>query len=92
MTITAEIDTETLPPEEAREIAAMVETADFFELPKALVTSAPGADRFQYELAVSDEGRSHAVSLNDGAVPERLRPLLNRLSRIARPARNGSKR
>lgn len=82
----ATVDTESLPAEEARELEEMVEAADLFNLPPAIATPTPGADRFNYKLTVTDEGRQHAVEVSEPSVPTKLQPLLQRLAKIARSA------
>ena len=45
--------------------------------------SAPGADRFQYELRLTRGGSTRALTLREGAIPADLRPLLDRLTHAA---------
>jgi hypothetical protein len=79
------IDSATLPPEEARAWADLVDRAGFFSQP-AQGPSAPGADRRQFEVTVEDADRRHTVHLLEGAVPPGLKPLLQRLQQAAREA------
>lgn len=83
-TIACSLDTETLPPDEARELRELVEEADFFSLPESTPGSAAQADQFSYKIMVESEGRSHTVTTSDDAAPSALVPLLDRLSRAAR--------
>jgi hypothetical protein len=39
-----------------------------------------GADRFQYELRLTRDGRTRALTLREGAIPADIRPLLDRLT------------
>jgi hypothetical protein len=39
-----------------------------------------GADRFQYELRVTRGGETRAATLHEGAIPEEIRPLIDRLT------------
>ena len=80
----ATVHTESLSPEEARELHEMVDAAGFFDLPAALTTARPGADRFQYRLTVESGARQHTIETNDGSAPQALQPLLRRLTAIAR--------
>ena len=41
---------------------------------------AAGADRFQYDLTLVRGGERRSVRLREGAVPDALRPVLDRLS------------
>jgi hypothetical protein len=87
MRITATVDTESLSPEEARDLHEMVDTAGFFDLPTAITTPTPGADRFHYKLTVETEGRRHTVDVAEAAVPKALQPLLQQLTAFARSSR-----
>ncbi len=87
MRMTATVNTESLSSEEARDLHEMVEAAGFFDLPAVITTPTPGADRFHYKLTVEAEGRQHTVEMGEAAVPEALRPLLQRLTAMARSAR-----
>jgi hypothetical protein len=83
MRITATIDTESLPADEAAELRQLVESAGFFDLPPT-ISSTTGADQFTYVLTVESESRQHRVEVKDGGVPPSLRPLLQRLTSLAR--------
>ncbi len=77
------VDTDDLPVEEANELRQLVETAHFFALPPTLKSTA-GADRFVYKLTVEAEVRQHSVEVGEGAAPDSLRPLIDRLTTLAR--------
>lgn len=81
------LDTESLSPDEARELADMVDVASFFDLPTVIAAPTPGADRFHYTLTVVDAGRHHRVEMGETAVPDALWPLLRRLTALARSSR-----
>jgi hypothetical protein len=89
MRVAATIDTETLPPDEARAVREMVGAARFFDLPAKITSPTPGADQFQYRLTVEAEGRKHTVEVGDASAPEALQPLLRRLTLLARSPRGG---
>ena len=80
----AAIDTETLPPDDARALQDLVAEADFFRLPARLVSPAPGADRFQYRITVESGGQRRTLEAGEAALPETLRSLVERLTQIAR--------
>jgi Emfourin len=60
----AALDTEQLEPDAAAEIERLVHQMGFFELPGVLPGS-DGADRFRYEVSVTDGGREHTVVYAD---------------------------
>jgi hypothetical protein len=84
----AVVDTATLPPEEAQDLARLVEQIDFAAL-AARTRSEPsaggrGADRFQYDVDVARGGQRHRFSVRDGAVPPEVAPLLTSVLAHAR--------
>jgi hypothetical protein len=83
MRVTATIDTDSLPADEAAELLQLVESAGFFDLPTT-IPSTVGADQFTYQLTVQSESRQHRVEVREGGVPPSLRPLLQRLTSLAR--------
>jgi hypothetical protein len=60
--------------EEAAEVERLLD-----ELPAA--DPPRGADRFQYELRVTRGDRTRSVTLHEGAIPDAIRPLIDRLTR-----------
>ena len=84
MRVTATVETDSLPPDDARELGDMVDESGFFNLPAAF-TSLPGEpDRFQYKLTIENEGRRHTVDMAESNAPDSIRPLLRRLMTLAR--------
>jgi hypothetical protein len=89
---TFSLEVESLPPEEAQELETLVESADFFSLPEQIVSDPPGADRFHYTITVETGDRRHRVSAGETALPENLRPLVEKLGKLSRAARYRSNR
>lgn len=87
MTVTASLNTDSLPEEESRRVCQLVEDAGFFDLPDTLRDSAPRPDGFDYEITIAAGDRSHTVVTRDGSAPSTLVPLLDWLSRAARRRR-----
>lgn len=82
-----EVDTESLPADEAVSLREMVTAASFFELPEpeakdGALFSFP--DQFQYKLVVESAQVKYTVETSDSAVPDSLRPLLRRLTIMTR--------
>ena len=75
--LSRDIGSSDLTPEEGSELNRLVDASHFFDLPSELRASNPGADRFHYKLTLKNGARQHTVALDDAAVPENLRPLLN---------------
>jgi hypothetical protein len=83
------VDTDKLPADEADGLKRMVDAADFFLLPATLKESR-GADQFTYRLTVEARDRRHTVEVSESAVPDSLRPLIQRLATLARSAPRSS--
>lgn len=80
-TVRGSLDSEALPPEEAREVTALVDAlVDSPTLP-GLHGGLGGAvrDGFRYELSVQRGEQTWQLSLADSTVGPDLRPLLTRL-------------
>lgn len=78
------LDTESLPPEEARRLLEMVESSGFFNLPAKFPAPRSGADYFLYRVIVEDKGKKHTVEVSEPSVPAELRPLLKSLTTYAK--------
>lgn len=78
------LDTAGMSRDEAAEIEALVHQSEFFDLSSGDVSESRGADRFQYHIKVAVVNRrAHVVTIQEQAVPDRLRPLLARLTAMA---------
>jgi hypothetical protein len=81
---THSVSTDQLPEEEARQVSELVQKAGFYELPATIRSTQAGADRFQYDITVESERGAHKVTVDEGAVPSQLRPLLDWIKKSAR--------
>ena len=82
--LTAALDTEMLPPEEADRLRRLIAAASFFDQPTSRRSSIREADRFQYRVRVEDGDRIKTVEMDESSVPEAFRPLLDYLIDSAR--------
>ncbi len=84
--VSTEIDTNRIPPEQALSLLEKVDYSDFFCLPQT-VSGGPeslfGADRLCYKVTVEVAGVKHTVETSDESAPEELQPLLRELSQYA---------
>lgn len=80
MTRTTNIDTANLAPNEANQVSQLVNQASFFELPQLITCATSQSDRFEYTLTVEDNGKQHAVTVNESAIPSNLKPLIDWLN------------
>ena len=84
--VSATIDLDDLPDEQADLLGELLDEADFFELPADLTRPAM-PDAFTYNITVSSDERQHSVRVSDATAPDDLRPLLEELSKQARMRR-----
>ena len=77
------VDTAELTIEEAQEWEQTLTAAGFFNLPASLETDI-GADRLIYKMTVVTAEQEHTALCTDEDAPEELRPLLRRLTIMAR--------
>ena len=79
-------DTNTLPEEQAQELAELVESSGVFDLQQEDVNlnAAVGrTDVISYRLSLNDGDRQITLWLNDLTAPASLRPLLSYLRKLA---------
>ncbi len=85
LNINTAVDTKTLPDtEEATTLEQLIEETQFFDLPENLNKQGKGADQFSYTLRVETPEQAHTVHTTDMTAPDSLRPLLSRLTYLAR--------
>ncbi len=75
------LDSETLPPRQARRLDLLLRKSRFFELPMRMAPDFPEPDRFLYRLTVESEQGTHTIEISEAALTDDLRPLLDFLSR-----------
>jgi len=78
------VSDESLNEEERSRLAELVANAHFFDQPAEIRRTTPGADQYQYSIAIDSNGHSHEVNVDEGAVPAELKPLLGWLQSAAR--------
>jgi hypothetical protein len=76
-----ELNLNSLPISEVRNITRLVEEAQFFDLPENLVRNFQ-PDEYQYTITVDAGITYHTVRTNDSTMPSSLRPLIKELSTI----------
>jgi len=85
MVTSTSVDTQLLPPNEAKEIQRLIENSHFFEFPsqppQSSKTTKGAADYFTYKITVQDDKREHSVQLNDINMEPNIKPLIDFLIR-----------
>ncbi len=84
ISLTARVDSEKLAADEAKALEQKVNDASFFDLPEQIKPASPGADMFEYSVTISSPPRTHTVVVSETVVPEKMRPLLDHLTNLAR--------
>lgn len=80
------IDLDDLPLDQAGTLHRLLDDANFFTLTEDPPTR-PIPDGFQYVLTVETENTRHTVRTTDVTMPASLRPLIDKLSQLARAQR-----
>ena len=79
----AQIDTTALAPHEAQNMARLIADADVPGIAEPTISVKGAADRFQYTLTLEDGPRTHALTFQEENTPQRVRPLLDAVWRLA---------
>ena len=83
LSVQTELDTSSLPPDQAEAIENMLVEANFFDLPSDL-TQVDTADRFTYELTVVSEDTEHTVCFSEQDAPLEINMLVRHLTLMSR--------
>ncbi len=81
--IDADIDLNQIPEDESRELMRLITENNFFKIPQNLIAQAVH-DEYEYTVTVEAGNTHHTIHTSDSAAPESLRPLLEKLSALAR--------
>jgi hypothetical protein len=73
LTVTAEVDSETLTTKEAKELKELVERAFPLDQPKKKKATMP--DQFEYEFVIEDDGKARKYRVNDETINDEMRAL-----------------
>ncbi len=84
ISLSVTLDTDELPAEVSGQLHNLINAVSFFDQPDSLRSAMPGADRFHYEIKAEVEGRVKTIQIDESAVPEIFRPLLDHLIELAR--------
>jgi len=86
--IDTDIDLNKIPEDESQEVMRLITETNFFKIPQNLIAQATH-DEFEYTITVEAGNTHHTIHTSDSTAPESLRPLLEKLSTLAR-GRNSS--
>lgn len=77
------IDLNELPDAEAQELMQLITDTNFFKIPQNLINHAM-PDEYEYTVTVEAGNTNHTIHASDATAPESLRPLLEKLSKLAK--------
>ncbi len=88
-----EVDTDLnlneMPEDEAQEIQRLILDSNFFNIPQNLIEPSQH-DEYEYTVTVDAGNSHHTVHTSDTSAPESMRPLLEKLSSLAKQGNSGS--
>ena len=81
--LNTDIDLNELPDAESQELMNLITETNFFRIPQNLIaTSIP--DEYEYTVTVEAGNTHHTIHTSDASAPDSLRPLLSKLTSLAR--------
>lgn len=83
------LDSSSLDEYEASQLKDEVHQAAFFSLPARLSEPGSGVDRFEYTIEIEIDDQHNLVTLDEAALDDTLRPLVEHLERLLRTHRRG---
>ena len=87
--LTADIELDELPEDQAQQILELLGDLDFDKLPEQIMSDRQIPDSFNYSITVISEGKQHTVTTNEASAPEKMGSVFQILTQIARQqARN----
>lgn len=81
------IDLNELPDAEAQELMQLITDTNFFKIPQNLINHAT-PDEYEYTVTVEAGNTNHTIHASDASAPESLRPLLEKLAKLAKEDNN----
>ena len=81
--VDTDLDLNQLPADESQELQRLILDSNFFNIPQNLIQTAK-PDEYEYTITVEAGNSSHTVQTSDSTAPEQLRPLLEKLSGLAK--------
>jgi hypothetical protein len=77
------LDLNQMPEDEAQELQRLILDTNFFNIPQNLIEPSKH-DEYEYTVSVDAGNSHHTVQTSDSSAPESLRPLLQKLSSLAK--------
>ncbi len=87
--VETDIDLNKMPNDEAQELQNLLLESNFFNIPQNLIEPAKH-DEYEYTITVDAGNSHHTVQTSDSSAPESMRPLLEKLSSLAKQGNSPS--
>ena len=87
--IDTDLDLNEMPDEEAQELQRLILDAKFFNIPQNLIEPSQH-DEYEYIVTVDAGNSNHTVHTSDTNAPQSMRPLLAKLSALAKEGNSSS--
>lgn len=87
--VETDIDLNELPENEMQDLQRLILETNFFNIPQNLI-EAVRQDEFEYTITVDAGNSHHTVHTTDSSAPDSLRPLLEKLSTLAKEGNSRS--
>lgn len=84
---TVEISGDTLAPEELDQLIELVNNSGFFEFDTSDIAETNYPDQFNYRIEIRLNEQSNTIDIGESAINDKLRPLIDHLSSLARRRR-----
>jgi len=81
--VASDIDLNELPDDEAQELQRLILESNLFNTPQNLIEPSRH-DEYEYSITVDAGNSHHTVQTSDSSAPESLRPLIEKLSTLAK--------
>jgi hypothetical protein len=81
--IDTDIDLNEIPDADSQQVMQLITESNFFKIPQNLIAQAI-PDEYEYTVTIEAGNTHHTIQTSDSSAPESLRPLLEKLSRLAR--------
>ncbi|MGE5464570.1 MAG: protealysin inhibitor emfourin [Syntrophothermus sp.] len=85
----SDIDLNEMPDDDSQELQRMILDTNFFNIPQNLIAPAT-PDEYEYTVTVDAGNSHHTIHTSDSNAPDSLRPLLEKLSKLAKEGKSNS--
>lgn len=87
--VESNIDLNEMPDHESQELMRLISETNFFKIPQNMISTGT-PDEYEYTVTVEAGNTHHTIHTSDSSAPDSLRPLLDKLSLLARETKSDS--